>query len=111
MYYNWIIKKTEIQFLCYSFSNQAKTKQERMYFHIASITQDMRYRLTLISYAEKYFYKQNLSQPSQTKKFAVDMIYGIVASESYMLTDISDQLYKIVRKTNTVKRLSNYLSS
>lgn len=82
-----------------------------MYFHIASITQDMRYRLTLISYAEKYFYKQNLSQPSQTKKFAVDMIYGIVASESYMLTDISDQLYKIVRKTNTVKRLSNYLSS
>ena len=47
-------KEAEIHFLCYSFSDQTKTKQEREYFRMASITQDMRFRLSLIKYAEKH---------------------------------------------------------
>lgn len=43
-----------MQFLCYIFSDQTKTQQERMYFRMASITQDMRYRLSLINYADRY---------------------------------------------------------
>ena len=38
------------------------------------------------------------------------MVYGILASRSCLLTDISDQLHETVRKVNTVKRLSNHLS-
>lgn len=47
-------EKAEIPFLCYIFSYHTKNKQERMYFRMASITQDMRYRLSLIQYADKY---------------------------------------------------------
>ena len=47
-------KEAEIRFLCYSFSDQTKTKQERAYFRLATITQDMRFRLSLIKYAEKH---------------------------------------------------------
>ena len=47
-------KEAEIHFLCYSFSDQTKTKQEREYFRMAIITQDMRFRLSLIKYAEKH---------------------------------------------------------
>ena len=38
------------------------------------------------------------------------MVYGILASRSCLLTDISDQLHETVHKANTVKRLSNHLS-
>ena len=47
-------KEAEIHFLCYSFSDQTKTKQEREYFRMGSITQDIRFRLSLIKYAEKH---------------------------------------------------------
>ena len=47
-------KEAEIHFLCYSFSDQTKTKQEREYFRMGSITQNMRFRLSLIKYAEKH---------------------------------------------------------
>ena len=39
------------------------------------------------------------------------MVYVILASKSCLLTDISDQLHETVHKVNTVKRLSNYLST
>ena len=39
--------------MCCSFSDQ--TKQERMHFRTASITRDMRYRLLLINYANRYW--------------------------------------------------------
>ena len=47
-------KEAEIHFLCYSFSDQTKTKQEREYFRMGSITQDIIFRLSLIKYAEKH---------------------------------------------------------
>ena len=49
-----------------------------------------------------------LSKPD--RKFTADMVYGILASRSCLLTDISDQLHETVHKVNTVKRLSNHLS-
>ena len=38
-----------------------------------------------------------------------NMVYGILASQSCLLTDISDQLHEPARKVNTVKRLSTHL--
>lgn len=51
---------------------------------------------------------RRLSKPD--RKFTADMVYGILASRSCLLTDISDQLHETVHKVNTVKRLSNHLS-
>ena len=51
---------------------------------------------------------RRLSKPD--RKFTADMVYGILASRSCLLTDISDQLRETVQKANTVKRLSNHLS-
>ena len=48
--------------------------------------------------------------PKPDRKFTADMVYGILASKSCLLTDISDQLHETARKANTVKRLSNHLS-
>ena len=48
--------------------------------------------------------------PKPDRKFTADMVYGILASKSCLLTDISDQLHETARKANTVKRLSNRLS-
>ena len=45
------------------------------------------------------------------RKFTADMVYGILASRSCLLTDISDHLHETVHKANTVKRLSNHLST
>ena len=47
--------------------------------------------------------------PKPDRKFISDMVYGILASQSCLLTDISDQLHEPARKVNTVKRLSTYL--
>ena len=44
------------------------------------------------------------------RKFTADMVYGILASKSCLLTDIPDQFHETVHKANTVKRLSNHLS-
>ena len=52
---------------------------------------------------------RRLSKPD--RKFTADMVYGILASKSCLLTDISDQLHETVHKANTVKRLSNHLST
>ena len=43
--------------------------------------------------------------PKPDRKFTADMVYGILASKSCLLTDISDQLHETARKANTVKRL------
>ena len=52
---------------------------------------------------------RRLSKPD--RKFTADMVYGILASKSCLLTDISGQLHETVHKANTVKRLSNHLST
>ena len=49
----------------------------------------------------------SLSKP--TKKFSADMTYGILASESCLLTDITDSLLKPAKKINVVDRLSSHL--
>ena len=51
---------------------------------------------------------RNLSKPE--KKFTADMIYGILASESCLLTDIVDQLHEDTKKVNSVERLTRHLN-
>lgn len=41
------------------------------------------------------------SRPNQ--KFSADMIYGILASKSCLLTDITDKLHEPIKKVNTVE--------
>ena len=48
-----------------------------------------------------------LSKPE--KKFVADITYGMLASKSCLLTDISDQLHEPAKKINTVERLSGHL--
>ena len=66
------------------------------------------YRLKrkILSFTNKI--SRRLSKPD--RKFTADMVYGILASRSCLLTDISDQLHETTHKINTVKRLSNHLS-
>lgn len=44
------------------------------------------------------------------QKFSADMIYGILASESCLLSDIADRLQEPIRKKNTIDRLSRHLA-
>lgn len=44
------------------------------------------------------------------RKFAADMIYGILASGSCHLTDIVDQLHEKTKKVNAVERLTKHLN-
>lgn len=50
---------------------------------------------------------KNLSKPD--KKFTADMIYGMLAAQSCLLTDIVDQLHEDTKKINSVERLSRHL--
>jgi len=43
------------------------------------------------------------------RKFMTDMNYGILASNSCLLTDIVDQLHEPFKKINSVERLSRHL--
>ena len=51
---------------------------------------------------------RKLSKPE--KKFTADMTYGILASESCLLTDIVDQLHENTKKVNSVERLPRHLN-
>jgi len=51
---------------------------------------------------------RRLSRPE--KKFTADMTYGILASESCLLTDIVDQLHEPTKKVNSVERLTRHLN-
>lgn len=50
----------------------------------------------------------SLSKPQ--RKFCADMIYGILASGSCLLTDIADHLLENSKKINVVDRLSRHLA-
>lgn len=50
----------------------------------------------------------NLSKPD--KKFFADMTYGMLASNSCLLTDIVDQLHENTKKVNSVERLTRHLN-
>ena len=51
---------------------------------------------------------RKLSKPE--KKFTADMTYGMLASESCLLTDIVDQLHEPAQKVNSVERLTRHLN-
>jgi hypothetical protein len=59
----------------------------------------------ILTYAEKL--SEGLSRPNQ--KFVSDMVYGMIASGSVLLSDISDVLKEGISKSNTVDRLSKHL--
>ena len=44
------------------------------------------------------------------QKFSADMIYGLLSSESCLLSDIADRLKEKIRKKNTIDRLSRHLA-
>ncbi|MFR6172533.1 MAG: transposase [Blautia sp.] len=48
--------------------------------------------------------------PKPERKFMADMNYGMLASNSCLLTDIVDQLHEHSKKINSVDRLSRHLS-
>lgn len=48
--------------------------------------------------------------PKPERKFVADMNYGILASNSCLLTDIVDQLHEPSKKINIVDRLSRHLA-
>lgn len=50
---------------------------------------------------------KNLSKPD--RKFTADMVYGILASQSCLLTDIVQTLHEPAKKVNSVERLSRHL--
>ena len=51
---------------------------------------------------------RHLSKPD--KKFTADMTYGMLASGSCLLTDITDQLHEDSKKVNSVERLTRHLN-
>lgn len=51
---------------------------------------------------------RKLSKPD--KKFTADMLYGMLASQSCLLTDIVDQLHENSKKVNSVERLTRHLN-
>ena len=52
---------------------------------------------------------RGLSRPE--RKFNADMLYGIVASQSCLLTKISQRLQEDTKKRYTVDRLSDHLAN
>lgn len=59
----------------------------------------------ILTYSNKI--SKHLSKPE--RKFTADMIYGMLASQSCLLTDIVDQLHEDTKKVNSVERLSRHL--
>lgn len=55
-----------------------------------------------------YKISKQLSKPE--RKFTADMTYGMLASESCLLTDIVDTLHENTRKVNAVERLTRHLN-
>ena len=60
----------------------------------------------ILSFSNKI--SRNLSKPE--RKFAADITYGMLASESCLLTDIVDQLHEDSKKVNSVERLTRHLN-
>lgn len=72
--------------------------------HFTSFTYQL--KREILSFSNKI--SKCLSKPD--RKFFADMLYGILASRSCLLTDISDKLLEPYKKINTVDRLSGHLS-
>ena len=71
--------------------------------HYTSNTYQM--KREILTFSNKI--SKKLSKPD--RKFSADMIYGLLASQSCLLTDIIDQLHEPIQKVNSVERLTNHL--
>ena len=60
----------------------------------------------ILTFAKKI--SKHLSKPD--KKFTADMTYGILSSQSCLLTDIVEQLHENTKKVNSVERLTKHLN-
>ena len=69
-----------------------------------SITYQM--KREILTFSNKI--SRKLAKPE--KKFIADMVYGMLASESCLLTDITDQLHENTKKVNSVERLTRHLN-
>ena len=72
--------------------------------HFTSNTYQM--KREILNFSKKI--SRTLSKPE--RKFAADMIYGMLAGGSCLLTDIVDQLHEPSKKINVVDRLSRHLA-
>ena len=71
-----------------------------------STTNVFRMKREIINYAEKI--SSRLSRPE--RKFFADMLFGMLASGSCLLSEIAHALREDVRKINVVDRLSRHLA-
>ena len=69
-----------------------------------SITDTYKMKREILHFSKKF--SACLSSPEA--KFTADMIYGIVASKSCLLTQISQRLQENTKKRYTVDRLSDH---
>jgi hypothetical protein len=60
----------------------------------------------ILSFSNKI--SRKLSKPD--RKFTADMTYGMLASNSCLLTDVVDQLHEDSKKVNSVERLTRHLN-
>lgn len=73
---------------------------------INSTTKTYTLKREILTFSNKI--SRKLTKPE--KKFTADMVYGMLASESCLLTDIVDQLHESVKKVNSVERLTRHLN-
>lgn len=64
---------------------------------------------TMKRYILTFSNKISSSLNKSDSKFTADMTYGILTSNSCLLTDIVDQLHETTKKVNSVERLSRHL--
>lgn len=72
--------------------------------HFTSNTYQM--KREILTFSNKI--SRRLSKPD--RKFTADMAYGILSSNSCLLTDIVDQLHESSKKVNSVERLTRHLN-
>jgi len=70
------------------------------------ITETYTAKREILTFADKL--SEGLRRPD--RKFVSDMVYGMLASGSVVLSDISDVLKEDISKDNTVERLSKHLA-
>ena len=88
-------------------TKQKSTKQKEGGFLMVNFTsKTYQMKREILNFSNKI--SRKLSKPD--KKFMADMNYGILASNSCLLTDIVDQLHEPSKKINSVDRLSRHLS-
>ena len=71
-----------------------------------SITDTYKMNREILNFSKKF--STRLSSPNA--QFTADMTYGIVASKSCLLTQISQRLQENTKKRYTVDRLSDHLA-